>query len=389
MRKDLGKLLVGIYHSASQKTKFESGCSMAKRALITGITGQDGSYLAKFLLEKDYKVFGTYRRLSTPNFWRLQYLDIFDRVELIPADLVDSSSLVEAIELSEPDEVYHLAAQSFVGASFGQPLGAGEITGLGTPRVLEAIRQINSKIKFYNASTSELFGNNAHETQTIETPFKPASPYAAAKLYGHWITRIYREAYGIFACNGILFNHESPLRGLEFVTRKISNAVAQIALGLADELRLGNLEAKRDWGYAPEYVESMWLILQQEKPDDFIIATEENHSVGEFVKLAFSTVGIDYRKHVKTDNRFLRPLDVGVLKGDYTKAKEILGWEPRTRFAKLVEIMVKEDLNRWKRWNNGERFPWDAPNYPSENKVLSRLFRPGRSTRQKLAEDSK
>ena len=360
---------------------------MGKRALITGVTGQDGSYLAKLLLEKGYRVFGTYRRLSTPNFWRLQYLGIFDSVELIPIDLIDSSSIIEAIELSQPEEVYHLAAQSFVGASFGQPLGAGEITGLGVVQVLEAIRHINSKIKFYNASTSELFGNSASEVQAMETPFEPASPYAAAKLYGHWMARIYREAYEIFACNGILFNHESPLRGLEFVTRKISNTAAQIALGLADKLELGNLEAKRDWGYAPEYVESMWLILQQEKSDDYIVATGESHSVKEFVELAFRTVGLDYKKYVKVDERFLRPLDVGALKGDYSKAKRILGWEPRTKFAELVEIMVKEDLERWKRWLNGERFPWDAPSYPSENRILSRLFHPVSSIKETLAED--
>ena len=349
---------------------------MAEQALITGVTGQDGSYLARFLLEKGYRVFGTYRRLSTPNFWRLQYLGIFDSVELIPIDLVDSSSIIEAIELSRPDEVYHLAAQSFVGASFGQPLGAGAITGLGVTQVLEAIRHIDTKIKFYNASTSELFGNSAREVQTIETPFEPASPYATAKLYGHWMTRIYREAYKMFACNGILFNHESPLRGLEFVTRKISNAAAQIALSLADELSLGNMETKRDWGYAPEYVESMWLILQQDESDDYIIATGESHSVSEFAELAFSVAGLDYKKYVKTDERLLRPLDVGALRGDYSKAKKILGWEPRTKFAGLVEIMVKEDLERWKRWLNGERFPWDAPNYPSENRILSRLFHP-------------
>ncbi len=362
---------------------------MDKRALITGITGQDGSYLARFLLEKGYRVFGTYRRLSTPNFWRLQYLGSFDSVELIPIDLVDSSSIIEAIELSQPDEVYHLAAQSFVGASFGQPLGAGEITGLGVTRVLEAVRLINSKVKFYNASSSELYGNSASEVQTLETPFEPASPYAAAKLYGHRMTRIYREAYKIFACNGILFNHESPLRGLEFVTRKISNTAAQIALGLADELSLGNMEAKRDWGYAPEYVESMWLILQQEKPDDYVIATGESHSVGEFTKLAFSMVGLDYKKYVKTSERFLRPLDVGTLRGDYSKAKKVLGWEPRTRFAELVEIMVKEDLERWKRWLSGERFPWDAPNYPSENRILSKLFRPVSSPQKMPTEGSK
>lgn len=349
---------------------------MDKRTLITGVTGQDGAYLAKLLLEKGYRVYGTYRRLSTPNFWRLQYLGIFDSIELIPIDLVDSPSIIEAIELSQPDEIYHLAAQSFVGASFGQPLGAGEITGLGVARVLEAIRHINPKIKFYNASTSELFGSSTSEVQNLDTPFEPASPYAAAKLYGHWMTRIYREAYKIFACNGTLFNHESPLRGLEFVTRKISNAAAQIALGLTDELRLGNMEAKRDWGYAPEYVESMWLILQQDKPDDYIIATGESHSVGEFTKQAFSQLGLDYKKYVKTDERFFRPLDLGILKGDYSKARKILGWEPRTKFVQLVEIMVNEDLERWKRWLNGERFPWDAPQYPSENRILSRLFHP-------------
>ncbi|MFC1917412.1 GDP-mannose 4,6-dehydratase [Chloroflexota bacterium] len=355
---------------------------MAKKALITGVTGQDGAYLAKFLLEKDYKVFGTYRRLSTPNFWRLQYLGIFDDIELIPVDLVDSPSLVEAIELARPDELYHLAAQSFVGASFGQPLGAGQMTGLGVTRVLEAIRHIDPTIRFYNASTSELFGSTRSQVQGVETPFEPASPYAAAKLYGHWITRIYREAYQIFACNGILFNHESPLRGLEFVTRKISNAVAQISLGLNDEIRLGNLEAMRDWGYAPEYVASMWLILQQGKPDDYVIATGESHSVGEFAELAFRLAGLDHRKYVQCNEQLLRPLDVGLLRGDYSKARKVLGWEPRIKFAQLVEIMVNEDISRWKRWQNGERFPWDAPGYPSENRILSRLFHPQESGKE-------
>ncbi|MFC1961617.1 GDP-mannose 4,6-dehydratase [Chloroflexota bacterium] len=349
---------------------------MTKKALITGVTGQDGAYLAKFLLEKDYRVFGTYRRLSTPNFWRLQYLGIFDDIELIPIDLVDSSSIVEAIELSCPDELYHLAAQSFVGASFGQPLGAGQMTGLGVTRVLETVRHINPKIKFYNASTSELFGNTSVPVQNTDTPFAPASPYATAKLYGHWMTRIYREAYKIFACNGILFNHESPVRGLEFVTRKISNAVAQVSLGLCDELRLGNLEAMRDWGYAPEYVASMWLMLQHDKPDDYVIATGESHSVHDFAESAFHLVGLDYRKYVKTSGQLLRPLDVGILRGDFSKARKILGWEPRTRFSQLVEIMVNEDVSRWKRWRGGERFPWDAPGYPSENRILSRLFHP-------------
>lgn len=345
-----------------------------KRALITGITGQDGAYLAKFLLRKKYKVYGIYRRLSTPNFWRLQYLGIFDKVELISADLLDSASLVEAIKISKPNEIYHLAAQSFVGASFEQPVGTGEVTGLGLTRILEAVREINPKIKFYQASSSELYGNVDITPQTEETPFKPTSPYASAKLYGYWITRIYREGYGIFACNGILFNHESPLRGLEFVSRKISNAVAKIKLGLQNDLWLGNLEAKRDWGYTPEYVESMWLMLQQDEPNDYVIATGETHSVKEFVEEAFKIVGLDWKDYVKVSKRFLRPLDINFLQGDYTKARQKLGWKPKVKFRELVEIMVREELYRWQRWIKGERFPWDAPNYPDENKILSRKF---------------
>ena len=348
---------------------------MKKRALITGITGQDGAYLAKFLLEKGYEVYGTYRRLSSPNFWRLQYLDIFEKVNLIPADLVDTGSIVEAVKISEPEEIYHLAAQSFVGASFEQPIGTGEVTGLGVTRVLEAIRQIDPGIKFYQASTSELYGRGHSSSLNENSPFRPASPYAAAKLYGYWLTRQYREAYGIFACNGILFNHESPLRGLEFVTRKISNAVAKIALGIEKELRLGNLEAKRDWGYAPDYVESMWLMLQQKEPDDYVIGTNESHSVKEFAERAFDIVGLDWQEYVKVDKRFLRPLDVNFLQGDYSKAKAKLGWKPKVKFDKLVKIMVNEDLNRWERWLNGERFPWDAPNYPSEAKIITRVLR--------------
>jgi len=348
---------------------------MSKTALITGITGQDGAYLAKFLLDRGYKVFGNFRTLSTPKFWRLQYLDIFDKVNLIPADLVDGASLVEAIKLSQPDEIYHLAAQSFVGASFEQPVGAGEITGLGVTRILEAVREINPKIRFYQASTSELYGNGGSKPQTEDTPFQPASPYAAAKLYGYWITEIYREGYGIFACNGILFNHESPLRGLEFVTRKISNTVAKIALNMENELRLGNLQAKRDWGYAPEYVESMWLILQQSEPDDYVIATNETHSVMELVERAFRIVSLDWEKYVRVDERFLRPLDVNFLQGDYSKVKKKLHWQPKVKFDQLVEIMVREDLSRWERWQKGERFPWDAPNYPSENRILSRTLK--------------
>ncbi len=346
-----------------------------KKALITGITGQDGSYLAKFLLDKGYEVYGTYRRLSSPNFWRLQYLDIFEKVKLIPADLIDFASIMDAIRISKPDEAYHLAAQSFVGASFEQPIGAGEITGLAVTRVLEAIRAINPKIKFYQASTSELYGSRHIEPQNEATPFHPSSPYAVAKLYGHWISKIYREGYGIFSCNGILFNHESPLRGLEFVTRKISNGVAKIVLGIDKKLYLGNLDAKRDWGYAPEYVESMWLMLQQEKPDDYVIATNETHSVKEFVEKAFDVVDLDWQKYVEVDKKLLRPLDVDFLHGDYSKAKQKLGWEPKVKFHRLVEIMVKEDLNHWQKWQKGEKFPWDAPNYPNEHKILSRELR--------------
>lgn len=349
--------------------------ALMKKSLITGITGQDGAYLAKLLLDKGYKVYGTYRRLSTPNFWRLQYTGVFDKVNLIPADLLDAASIVEAIKISEADEIYHLAAQSFVGASFEQPIGTGEITGLGVTRILEAIRQLNTKIKFYQASTSELYGESQSTPQLEETPFHPRSPYAAAKLYGYWITKMYREAYGIFACNGILFNHESPLRGLEFVTRKISNAVAKIVLGIEKDLKLGNLEAKRDWGYAPEYVESMWLMLQQDEPDDYVIATNETHSVKEFVETAFNIVNIDWQKYVSVDKRFFRPLDVNQLKGDYSKAERKLGWRPKVKFNELVEIMVKSDLDRWKGWLNGERFPWDASNYPNEAHILTKTLR--------------
>jgi len=346
---------------------------MAKQAIITGVTGQDGAYLARFLLDKGYTVYGTYRRLSTPNFWRLLYLDIFDKIYLIPADLIDSSSIFEAIEMCNPDEVYNLAAQSFVGASFEQPVASGIVTGLGVAMILEAIRQINPKIKFYQASTSELYGNGEAKQQSEETHFRPASPYAAAKLYAHWITRMYRETHGMFACNGILFNHESPIRGLEFVTRKITNSAAKIALGLEKELKLGNLEAKRDWGFAPEYVRAMWLMMQQEKPDDFVIATNKTHTVQEFAEKAFKRLGLDWEKYVSVDERFQRPLDVNFLQGDYSKAMATLGWQPETKFDRLIEIMADEDLGRWRRCLKGERFPWDAPNYPSENSIVTRM----------------
>lgn len=351
-----------------------------KNALITGITGQDGAYLAKFLLDKGYEVFGTYRRVSTPNFWRLEYLDIFEKVNLIPADLGDAGSLVESLKISEPNEVYHLAAQSFVEASFQTPVATGDITGLAVTRILEAIRQNNNNVvKFYFAGSSEMFGKTgfivADRPLREDDVFYPMSPYSTAKIYGYWITKIYREAYGMFNINGILFNHESPLRGLEFVTRKIANETAKIALDIKKELKLGNLAAKRDWGYAPEYVESMWLMLQQKEPDDYLIATRETHSVKEFVEKAFDVVGLDWQEYVKVDQRFFRPHDVPSLTGDYSKAEKQLGWKPKIKFDKLVELMVKEEVDRWERWLKGERFAWDAPNYPSENRILTRSLK--------------
>lgn len=349
-----------------------------KRAIITGVTGQDGAYLAKFLLSKGYKVYGTYRRSSSPNFWRLQYLKVFDNISLIPVELGDTGSIVEALTISEPDEVYHLAAQSFVEASFETPVATGELSGLSVTRILEAVRHLCPDVKFYFAATSEMYGRTGvlkRRNLSEEDLFQPMSPYAAAKLYGYWIARIYREGYGIFAVNGILFNHESPLRGLEFVTRKVANEVAKISLGMSKELRIGNLDSKRDWGYSPEYVESMWLMLQQEKADDYVIATGEAHSVRELVQRAFEVAGLDYQDYVKADKRFLRPLDIPSLSGDYSKAERNLGWRPRTKFNELVEIMVREEINRWKKWTKGERFPWDAPGYPGENGILTRALR--------------
>jgi len=345
--------------------------------LITGVTGQDGAYLARLLLEKGYEVYGTYRRLSTPNFWRLQSLGISEKINLIPIELADTSSIIEAIQIASPDEIYNLAAQSFVEASFEQPIATADVSGLAVTRFLEAIRQIKPDTKLYQASSSEMFGSIGNNLRPLSEKdvLSPLSPYAAAKLYAHWITKIYRDAYDIFASSGIFFNHESPLRGLEFVTRKISNAVAKIKLGLEKELVLGNLSAKRDWGYAPEYVEAMWLMLQQERPDDYVVATGEAHSVREFARKAFEVARLDWETHVKTDKKFLRPLDVECLVGDPSKARKDLNWSPETKFDKLVELMVKEDLNRWERWLAGERFPWDAPNYPTEAKILTRALR--------------
>ena len=324
--------------------------NIKKRVLITGITGQDGAYLARLLLEKGYKVFGTYRRISSPNFWRLEELGIKDKIELIPMDLTDQSSIINAIKKSNPDEVYNLAAQSFVGASFDQPISTGYITGLGVLNILEAIRIIKPKAKFYQASTSEMFGGIKKEPLNEKTPFYPKSPYGVAKLYAHWITINYREAYNLFACAGILFNHESELRGQEFVTRKITSTVAKIKLGLAKELRLGNLDAKRDWGYAPDYCKAMWLMLQQKEPEDFVIATGEKHTVREFAKKAFAYVNLDYRDYVKIDKKLFRPSDVPSLCGDSSKAQKKLNWNPKkTSFDDLIKIMVEADLKRYKK----------------------------------------
>jgi GDPmannose 4,6-dehydratase len=319
-----------------------------KSALITGITGQDGPYLAEFLLKKGYRVAGTVRRLSTPNMENIK--DIVDEIEIFSADLLDQGSLTDAIKKFQPDEVYNLAAQSFVKASWDQPVLTGEFTAIGVTRVLEAIRNVNLKIRFYQASSSEMFGKVTETPQKETTRFHPRSPYGVAKVYGHYITVNYRESYGIFACSGILFNHESPRRGIEFVTRKITNAVARIKLGKQEKLELGNLEPKRDWGFAGDYVEAMWLMLQQEKPDDYVIATGENHSVKEFVEEAFKAVGIEtWEKYVVANSaKHTRPAEVDYLIGDATKAKEVLGWVPKTSFKELVRIMVEADLKREK-----------------------------------------
>ncbi len=343
-----------------------------KTALITGLTGQDGAYLAKFLLEKNYKVYGTFRRLSTPNFWRLIYLGIQDKINYIPADLIDSTSLIEAIKTAQPDEIYHLAAQSYVSASFDQPITSTEYSGVAVTRMLEGVRLVDPQIKIYQASSSELFGKIKEKSQNENSVFFPQSPYAVSKLYGYWMTKIYRDGYNMFAANGILFNHESPLRGLEFVTRKITNAVAKIKLGFEKELRLGNLQSSRDWGYAPEYVEGMWKILQQKNPDDFVLATGETHTVKEFVELAFSYVDLDWKKYVKEDKRFYRILEVPSLKGNPQKARKKLNWKSKTTFKKLVKIMLDKDLERWNGWKNGERFAWDANNYIGDDKTFFR-----------------
>ena len=315
---------------------------MPKIALITGVTGQDGSYLAEFLLQKDYKVYGLIRRSSTENFERIKHIQ--DRIELVPGDLLDQSSLTNTIRVIAPDEIYNLAGQSFVPTSWSQPILTGEFTALGVTRVLEAMRSVNPRIRFYQASSSEMFGKVVEVPQTEKTPFYPRSPYGVAKVYGHWITVNYRESYAMFAVSGILFNHESPRRGLEFVTRKITHTVARIKLGLASEIKLGNLEARRDWGFAGDYVEAMWMMLQHDSPQDFVIATGVAHSVREVVEIAFARVGLEWRKYVKEDPGLLRPADVDELLGDPTKAHRELGWKPRTDFKALIEMMVDADL---------------------------------------------
>jgi len=322
---------------------------MAKKsALITGITGQDGSYLAEFLLEKDYKVFGLTRRTSTPNYERIKHIE--DKIQLIPGDLLDQQSLITAIEKSDPDEIYNLAAQSFVETSWSQPVLTGEFTALGVTRMLEAQRQVKSKAKFYQASSSEMFGMVKESPQNENTPFHPRSPYGVAKVYGHWITINYRESYDMFCVSGILFNHESPRRGLEFVTRKISHGVAKIHLGQSDHVVLGNLSAKRDWGFAGDYVRAMWMMLQQGKPQDFVVATGQNHTVAEFAKEAFGAVGIDnWEKYVKVSKELFRPAEVDFLIGDAARAKKVLGWEPQTSFKDLVKMMVDADIELLKK----------------------------------------
>ncbi len=318
---------------------------MVKTALITGITGQDGSYLAELLLEKGYRVFGMVRRASTESFERIEHNR--DRLEIRQADLLDQLSIIDIIREAKPQEVYNLAAQSFVPTSWLQPVLTAEFTAVGVTKVLEAIRLVDKNIRFYQASSSEMFGSVREVPQTEKTPFYPRSPYGVAKVYGHYLTVNYRESYNIFACSGILFNHESPRRGLEFVTHKVTDAVARIKLGLAKELRLGNLNAKRDWGFAGDYVRAMWLMLQQSKPDDYVIATGQTHTVQELVEVAFGAVGLNWKKHVAQDPALIRPVDVELLIGDSSKAKKVLGWTPTVNFEALVQNMVQADLERW------------------------------------------
>ncbi|NLF78511.1 MAG: GDP-mannose 4,6-dehydratase [Chloroflexi bacterium] len=315
---------------------------MSKRALITGITGQDGSYLAEFLLSQGYEVFGLVRRTSTVNFSRIEHIQ--DQLHLIPGDMLDQTSLQLALAECQPHEVYNLAAQSFVQTSWTQPVFTGDVTALGVTRLLDAIRHVDPGIRFYQASSSEMFGKVREVPQRETTPFYPRSPYGVAKVYGHWITVNYRESYNLHATSGILFNHESPRRGIEFVTRKVTYNVAKIKLGLANDLRLGNLDARRDWGFAGDYVRAMWLMLQQDTPDDFLVATGETHSVEELVTVAFDYVGLDWHDYVVQDPRYMRPAEVDLLVGDPSKAGKVLGWEPQVTFTQLIQMMIDADL---------------------------------------------
>jgi GDPmannose 4,6-dehydratase len=333
---------------------------MTKRALITGVAGQDGAYLSALLLDKGYEVFGCDLSITPQSCWRLKCLGVYDKITLLRADMADAASLLRAVEQSRPHEIYNLAAQSAPGASFQSPVEYGNITGLGFARLLEAVINTDRGIRVYQASTIEIFGYGKIRRLAKDMPFHPVNPYAVAKLYAHWLGEVYREDFGLFICNGIMFNHESPLRGLNFVTRRISNAAARIALGLEGELRLGNLDSRRDWGYAPEYVDAAWRMLQQEKPDDYIIATGQWHSVKEFAAMAFKAAGLDWERYVKTDAALVRPVDVPFAMAAHSKAKKVLGWQPRVKFDKLVEIMVSEDLARWQRHLKGETFPWDV-----------------------------
>ncbi|OIB03083.1 GDP-mannose 4,6-dehydratase [Paenibacillus sp. LC231] len=319
---------------------------MNKKALITGITGQDGSYLAELLLSKGYKVYGLRRRTSVPILENIEYIK--NEIEFIEGDLLDQGSLINAVKKSNPDEVYNLAAQSFVATSWDQPVLTGQATGMGVTNMLEAVRIVKPEARFYQASSSEMFGKVVETPQKETTPFYPRSPYGVAKVYGHWITVNYRESYNMFACSGILFNHESPRRGVEFVTRKVTDAVARIKLGLQSELRMGNLDAKRDWGFAGDYVKAMWLMLQQETPEDYVISTGETHTVEELVEIAFSHVGLNWSDYVVIDQKFVRPAEVDLLLGDCSKAKNKLGWELEVGFEQLVKMMVDSDLNRLK-----------------------------------------
>jgi GDPmannose 4,6-dehydratase len=318
-----------------------------KKALVTGITGQDGSYLAEFLLEKGYQVVGMVRRTSTTNFDRIRHIQ--DRLTLVQGDLLDQTSLVDIMKEHQPDEIYNLAAQSFVPTSWKQPVLTGEFTALGVTRMLEAMRMVAPEARFYQASSSEMFGKVREVPQNENTPFYPRSPYGVAKVYGHWITVNYRESYGLFACSGILFNHGSPRRGLEFVERKVSHGAARIKLGLADQLPMGNLDAERDWGFAGDYVRAMWLMLQQDDPETFVVASGETHSVRRLLEVAFGLLDVDYREYVRVDERFLRPADVDQLVGDSAKARAKLGWEPTVTFEELVEMMVEADVGSLKR----------------------------------------